>query len=198
MAMEEFSQEQLDAATPEELAEAAASILERLEPGRQPLPLFKQLARIMVISTVEVAPFRSNDNEVEVLLGKRSDEDPWRPGAWHVPGAVLLPTDTEVDMHDYASPTDRIFESEFEETVKRTGDVSVFDVQRRTGLRGSEQTVFCLTDVDLIDESQEPLGGAFFNVAYVLRSDPDDWGLIPHHKNTIEAAYRSYSNTESS
>lgn len=179
-----ISKEQLQSGSPEEIAVLAANCLALLEPGVQPLPLFEQIARLTVLSTVEVVPFRETLGELEVLLAKRSADDLWWPNKLHIPGTVLMPTDEERYLGDYETPIERIIKNEFNNTVARVDTIHVFDAHRRSGARGSEQTVFCWTKVDLNNGHIEPSGGEFFDVTALLsRRD-----LIVGHAETVDSA----------
>jgi len=174
-----------------ELAELAASCLERLEPGLQPLPLFVQLARLVVMSTVEIVPFKPADENPKVLLAKRPDDDMWWPGQWHIPGTVLLPTDDATDVHDFDTPTDRLFKNEFHDSVIKTGNVNVFDAQRRSGGRGAEQTVFGWANIALANGFTEAIGGEFFDPENIEKELAGEI-IIDGHTSTVKHALRNY------
>ena len=178
-----FDREKLSELSPEVLAEVAADCLALLEPGRQPLPLFTQFARHVTLSTFEVTPFRESRTGTEVLLSLRSETDAWWPGQWHLPGSVILPA-KQPGIRRYEDFADEILGNEFASTVRRIGNVSLFDAQPRTGLRGSEQTVFGWANVDLTHTDVEPYEGRFFDVDTLL-SDPPKGGLVEGHELTI-------------
>lgn len=74
----------------------AASILANLQPGFLPLDIFLQIARLVVLTIVEVVPLRLDANgEVEVLLIERPQDDPYWAGRWHTPGTVVLADEGE-------------------------------------------------------------------------------------------------------
>lgn len=196
MTLKRPTPEQLSAATPEELATLAAECLARLEPGRQPLPLFAQLGRLTVLSTVEIIPLRAKSAGLEVLLAQRPEADLWWPNQWHLPGAVLLPTDSGAGLGDYDAIADRILGSEFRNTVTRTGNVHVFDAKCRSGARGSEQTVFGWAEVTLPEPIDKPVGGRFFEVGRIPTETLAD-GLIVGHDETIHRALASYRLSQS-
>ena len=175
----------------DELANLAAECLERLEPGRQPLPLFTQLARLVVTSTVEMVPLKNTGENPKVLLAKRSDDDPWWPGQWHLPGTVLLPTDKVSDVHDYRTPVDRLYKDEFHGSIIRDGDVNIFDSQRRVDARGSEQTVFGWSHIDLTAGFDEVVGGELFDVNNV-DSELAGESVINGHLLSVKRALRHY------
>lgn len=187
----------LDNMTQAELAELAAACLEKLEPGRQPLPLFTQLARLVVTSTVEMVPIRIKDNKLEVLMAKRPDDDPWWPGQWHLPGAILLPTDNASDVHDYDTPVERLYVEEFGQSVIKSGDVNIFDVQRRLIPRGSEQTVFGWSLIELADGISEVRGGKFFDVD-TIDDQLDRESVVDGHIDTVNNALANYRQSSKS
>lgn len=66
-----------------------------LEPGKLPLNIFNQIARLTVTPVVEVVPFyRKPDNSLCVFLLQRSPDDPLWANMYHVPGAVVSATDS--------------------------------------------------------------------------------------------------------
>lgn len=68
-------------------------LLGKLEPGFLPLPIFLEVARLTVTSTLELVPLRLRGDVVEVLLVKRPPDDPHWAGLPHTPGTVLRATD---------------------------------------------------------------------------------------------------------
>jgi len=187
------SNEQLKSATPAELAQLAAECLAGLEPGRQPLPLFKELARLVVLSTVEIVPLRKSNDRFEVLLAKRPEDDIWWPNQLHLPGSVQMPMgdDEPFSTDDYTTPVDRILADDFGDSVTRIGDVKLFDVQRRHDVRGSEQTAFAWTQADLASGAQKVKGGDFFD-ADIVMNDPDAFRLIEGHAEIIDKALSDF------
>ena len=182
--------ETLNQASPEELAELAAQCMERLTPGRQPLDLFSQVARLFVLSTVEVVPMRFNEQteRLDVLLAQRPDDCRWWPGQWHAPGTVLLETDALEDPHDFRAPVDRAIKGEFRGTVVRTGPIETFDAQRRRGARGVELSAFTTFPVDLAEGHDRPYKGEFFDAEKVVENPPEG-GLVALHDELIIGAF---------
>ena len=180
------------AASQEEIAVLAADLLERLPPGRLPKVVFDQVVPSVVWSTVDIAPFMHVAGVTKVLLGKRPADDQWWPGAWHMSGVILLPTDEQENKHDYAPIVDRSLDKDFQQTIRRTGPVRIVDVERRRDNRGDEQTAIAIADVAPVESETDVIGGAFFNIADVLQSDPEEWGLLPHLKDTLANAHRAY------
>jgi hypothetical protein len=169
-----LSNEQLDAASPEELAELTGTLLERFEPGWLPLPVFSGVLRLAVASTVEVVALRTEDPEdPEVLMTQRPENDMWWASQWHVPGSLLLPNDEVRDVHDFSAPIARVFDSELEGRIEALGKPSLFDLQRRSGPRGKELTPFFWTEVALVPGASEPANSRFFKASEIAGGLPD-------------------------
>lgn len=175
-----------------EAADIAARCLEKLEPGFQPLPLFTQLSRLVVTSTVEMVAINERNNTPHVVLSQRPENCPWWPGQWHLPGTVLLPTDEEVTPHDYETPVKRLYKSEFDGTVALDGAVHIFDAQRRSGPRGSEQTVFGWSSIKILDEKNGISGGQLFDAKNV-ESELAGEQVIEGHLDTVKRAMGHYA-----
>ena len=72
-----------------------ARLLSSLEPGILPEPVFHQVARLSVLSIVELVPLRSTaGGQTEVLLTQRPITDHYWPGMFHTPGTALRSTDS--------------------------------------------------------------------------------------------------------
>jgi len=79
--------------SPEDLAKAV-EVLSRLQPGKIPLEIFIEIARLTVLPIIEVVPVRlGTDGKPQVLLTERDASDPIWGGMLHTPGTVLRPSD---------------------------------------------------------------------------------------------------------
>lgn len=77
--------------------------LAQLEPGRLPFDIFTEVCRLTVTPVLEVVCFRRDDmDKIEVALLKRSADDPNWPNMYHVPGAVITPTDIDAGLEGVA------------------------------------------------------------------------------------------------
>lgn len=175
----------------EELARVAAECLAQLEPGRQPLELFTQLSRLMVLSTFEITPLRSSRKGTEVLLAQRPETDLWWPSQWHLPGSVQLPA-TQLGERSYDDAADSILATELKGAVTRTSPVNIFDVKLRTGVRGSEQAVLGWIEADLTNADVEPANARFFTIDEVL-ANPPEGGFVINHDQTVRNALAHYT-----
>ena len=172
----------------ESVANRAANLLSMLEPGRQPGRLFRQLARLMVINTVELVPIRqTRKGLLEVLLLQRAENDPFWPGQWHIPGAVALPTDPVTHGHDYGAPIARVME-EIGGSIRILDGPNQLETQRRVGARGHEVTVIHWGEVD-----GEPANGTFHNVLDVMLRLPEG-NIVDGHANIVDRVARVYEN----
>lgn len=165
----------------------AIEFLASLEPGPQSSRIFDEIARLVVLSTVEAVLL----NDTQVLLSQRPESDVWSH-QWHNPGQVQMPMspdDTTPDL-DYTGPVDRIIVDEFGYTVIRTSPVVVLGPERRHSLRGSEQTVLAMTDVAVRAGATLPENAQFFDVDEVL-ARPPGLILINGHTEAIERAIAS-------
>ncbi|GLY95362.1 hypothetical protein [Actinoplanes sp. NBRC 103695] len=145
-------------------------LLRQITPGWLPEDVFLELARITVLSIVELVPVRvSDDGEVEVLLLPRSMDDKVWPGMLHTPGTVLRPTDVS---HDAA--LQRIIDRELGSPLLRDTPFFVgnqFHVVRR----GTENAAVYCVELD-----GQPPRGAFH------RSDDLPASLVETQRSTIE------------
>ena len=74
--------------------------LSSLEPGRLPLDIFNEIARLTVTPVLELVPFYREPSSNKVLLLQRSSKDALWPNMYHVPGTVLMATDQPGSFRD--------------------------------------------------------------------------------------------------
>ena len=75
--------------------------LAALEPGKLPLEIFNQVARLSVTPVVEIAPFyRDESGKLKVFLLQRGENDVLWAGMYHVPGGIVLATDAPGSFSD--------------------------------------------------------------------------------------------------
>ncbi|MDB5167029.1 MAG: hypothetical protein JWN26_174 [Candidatus Saccharibacteria bacterium] len=184
----------LEGATPAELAQIAAEALAKLKPGMQPPALFKEMARLTMLSIVEVVPLRVTSGKTEILIAERAQTEEWWPNTRSLPGSVQFPpgrTDYTTNS-DYREPVDGVLYDDFGRSVERTDEnVQIFDVRQRTGVRGSEQVVLAWTKVDTTTPFAKPIGGEFFD-ASALIARPDDFQLVDGHAEEIAKALANF------
>lgn len=126
-----------------------AKMLSRLEPGELSLDIFNQLARLTVMPVVEIVPFIQDEyGGLKVLLLKRSANDPLWANQYHVPGTIVLATDTPGSFSDAIN---RIVDSKLID-YEPTG-TSFVDVQLCHVTRGAEVAIIFKTDLATIPDN---------------------------------------------
>lgn len=130
--------------------------LSRLEPGKLPLKIFIEIARLTVIPILEVVPLRLGEKgSVEVLLLERDSADPIWGGLLHTPGTVIRASDTQ---GDYSDGFQRILTGELQ-GIQATDPVFVKNVLHKVK-RGMEAAA-----VYWVEVLHEPLNGEFHEVS---------------------------------
>jgi hypothetical protein len=107
--------------------------LAALEPGKLPLEIFNQVARLTVTPVVEVVPFYSDEEgKLKVLLLQREENDVLWAGMYHVPGGIVLATDAPGSFSDALQ---RVLDSKLETyqpTTPKIVDTQLCKVSRGT------------------------------------------------------------------
>lgn len=122
--------------TDEDIAKTA-TLLKQLKPGLLPYDIFIQIARLSVLSIIEIVPLQYINGRVEVLLLERHADDPIWSGQLHSPGTVVRPTDSSLTddafrriVHDELKGTQlskpQFVESLFRDTERGKENVQVF------------------------------------------------------------------------
>jgi hypothetical protein len=68
------------------------------ETGKIPREVYESLARFFPQACVELAVLRQSEDELEIFLSARPDDDPYWPGQLHMPGTTLYALDSEETM----------------------------------------------------------------------------------------------------
>lgn len=184
-----MSQEQYPADNPELTAsperaseQAVVEYLQSLELGAVSTKLFNELARIMVVSTIEMVPLRvSEEGKTQVFLTPRPEDDVWA-GQWHVPGTALRASDHIEDRHDFSDAFARLLgtggELHKEGITVVTAPVAT-DAEVRDTHRGHE-----FSRIHYVEVEGEPAGeearGRYFDVEGFPGNVPTP-GVIDHH-----------------
>ncbi len=155
----------------------AVEVLKTLEPGKLPLPIFLEVARLTVTPIIEIVPLRKNiEGRVEVLLTKREDDDAHWAGMYHTPGTVIRASDIPGSYDDAFK---RIISGEL-------GGISVSEPVYVTSIlhkvkRGMESALIFWVEVN-----EEPKTGEFFDYGNL----PED--LIDTQKPFIKMAIKDF------
>lgn len=109
------------------------SSLAALKPGKLPLEIFNQVARLTVTPVVEIVPFyRDEGGELKVFLLQRGENDILWAGMYHVPGGIVLATDAPGSFSDALQ---RILDSKlasYQPTTPKLIDTQLCKVSRGT------------------------------------------------------------------
>ncbi len=182
---------EIDKLTAEQRAVVASEYLAGVEPGFLPLPLFKELSRLMVINTVELVLLQPED-DIRVLLTKRPPTDPWWANQLHIPGSVTLPTDSVEGDDDFTGTLNRILEDELAGAIEIVGNVNFLEPQRRIGPRGHEVTTIHWAGAS-VDESLLPNSARLLTLEDLQSYQPE--AIVDGTIQTVERAVQAYENT---
>lgn len=172
--------------------EQVVEFLSDLEPGRQDYNLFLQIARLSVLPCIEMVPLKQDsDGNAQVLLTKRPKGDLWED-MWHIPGAVMLPTDKAAHGRDYDGPISRVLGKggELEGLVNIGGDPVEVETERRKTLRGDEIAVIFYVPVEGEVNTDD---ARFFDVEGLPNNVPRP-GAITHQISFVKRATERYLN----
>jgi hypothetical protein len=183
----------------EEHNQIVAEELGRLEPGRQPFEIFKQLARIGVLPTLEFAAVKPNEEEdsFDIALKLRKSHGgnrDWWENQWHVPGTVLTADaeypapENETDLSTFRNS---LISAEFGDAIELTGEPITLPIVLREGPRGKEVTVRQMAPVRLVPGAELPDTIRFFDARNVL-ANPPDGGLVGSHDRLIRTVAEFY------
>jgi hypothetical protein len=148
-------------------AQQIAEMLQYIEPGYLPAPLFYQVARLVATPVVEVVPILKETSDV--LLVRRPESDPFFSGLMHFPGTVIRATDKSI-----GDSIRRVVEEELFLPGNATLVHFVFQFMSKSA-RGAEVATVQVVYLDEIPSGFQ---------AYDLAKLPDD--IVPHHRTIIE------------
>lgn len=161
--------------------------LKTLDLGFLPLEIFLEMARLNVLTSVEVIPLKVNGyDKTQVLLTQRPEGDIWE-GQWHAPGSMMRASDPVSYGHDVSAPLGRILGDNGElKGAKAIGNPVFVGHERRKTKRGDELSLIYYVEV-----VGEPSEGEFFNIDGFPSNMKDKGGVIDHHiKMILESARR--------
>lgn len=147
--------------TDEEIA-TAARLLNRLQPGYLPYPVFLAVSRLVTMSTMNVIALRLHDGRPEVFLIQRPEDDINWPGQWHLSGCVIRATDSPEP--DFPTAYGRILQEELRGQCRPVGPLTLLGVHQYDVPRGRELTFDYYQEMELAGESLEHPDGRFFAV----------------------------------
>ena len=155
-------------------------ILSMLEPGKLPLSVFNQVARLTVTPVVEIVPFiKKNEDILRVLLLQRGADDALWANQYHVPGAIVMATDKP---NSFSDALNRIITTKL--ATYSPGEASFVDVRLCRVSRGLEVAIIFKVELTV-----SPSDSLMFDPLAL----PDN--MIEGQAEFIEAALRDYQKT---
>jgi hypothetical protein len=123
--------------------------LSALEPGKLPLSIFNQVARLTVTPVVEIVPFyRLPNGALRVYLIRRGLDDPLWANMYHVPGTIVSGADEPGSL---LSAFQRVTVSRLVDYVPSEFDF--VDIQLCKVSRGMEVAIIYTTELAIIPPS---------------------------------------------
>jgi hypothetical protein len=184
------SAEQIKALDSEALNALTALCLSQYEPGFLPLSVFKEWARIGVLSTVEVIPLMHDetDNRTKVIVTRRPESNDWWSGKLHVPGNALLATDTKDEAYSYRAPIARLVKKELGDAVSIVGSPQLLRGRFAgdAAERGRESTLIYWAEVTPVDGKKLPENAQFYDAEKLLDNPPGDF-IAAHNEQVLDA-----------
>lgn len=165
-----------DAPTEQEIHDAAQT-LARLPASFLPYEIFVQIARLAVMSILEVVPLRIYRGHVQVLMIKRPADDKFWANLWHTPGSVVRPDDGD---GAFTGTFARIHRDELASVPLADGPHYVHS-ELRTSNRGVENARIFYVEV-----VGEPPVGTFYDIDHL----PDD--MITSQRGFINLAAQQF------
>lgn len=157
--------------------------LAEFEPGKLPLDIFNQIARLNVVPVVEVVPFyRTEQGNIKVYLLQRDNDDNLWPGQYHIPGTIVSARDHAGSFND---ATGRILTSGL--SSYSPDNPQMVDVQLCKVSRGMEVAIVFITELRI---SPDPKS------LFDLDNLPEN--MINGHEGFIEIAKQKFSQLASS
>lgn len=135
--------------------QSAASYLATLTPGKLPLSIFIEVARLTVTPIIELVPLRHRETGLEVLLLERPEDDPIWAGQLHTPGTVVRASDRK---GSFAEAFDRLLEGELA-GAERLGDPVFVTTRFHDVQRGAE-----LAHIYTVELAESGEAGSFYPV----------------------------------
>jgi len=113
-------------------------LLRRLQPGFLPEEIFHAIARLTVLTALEMVPFSLDTaGRTQVLLLRRSPEDRFWPNRLHVPGTIVRATD---HGENFEGTIERLLKGEMGDPTVVNRPV-IFGVTLRSSIRGTETLI---------------------------------------------------------
>jgi hypothetical protein len=187
MTQSQSVQERFPFLTESDIEAITISHLESLAPGFQKFEMFKQLARLGGLDTVEIVPVRTSpedEKSTEVLLARRPMDDQFWPGLLHIAGSVIREDDPIAHLHDWSPAISRAMAEMG--GVRFMHDPVKADVVHRRGERSREVTIRYWVGVEGDTEHGE------WHIAEGIQQHAEELGIFEDHAMFMRQAATAY------
>lgn len=96
-----------------------AALLRRMPVEGMDSVVFNEIAKKIVITTVNLVVLRRENGVLKVLLTRRPDDDICWPGMWHVPGTAIRQTDDPGNPIGTGDPMKRLLQKELGASLRK-------------------------------------------------------------------------------
>jgi hypothetical protein len=158
----------------------AVQILKKIKPGFLPKELFFQMCRLNVMPLVDMVILRQREDKIEVLLTKRSDNDPFFANTYHLPGSIMRPSDQKGSLNDIFQ---RILKKELN-GIKVVQGPKFVDFSFQENKRGSE-----LSMLHWLEVKGNNNAGRFFDINQLPEK------FLPFQKPLLKLAVNDFTST---
>jgi hypothetical protein len=168
--------------THKEILDAVRVIGSYHKSGRLPLPLFSAVAKVVVMSPVDLVLFTHHEG-LKVIVAQRSSTDSYWPSNWHIPGKIMTRGDRSL-----SDTLKRIIDDELQSILIHKGPYymgSYLKHVRRGVEHGEAYWAICEYD------SVRPILSHDFKIA-----DPADLPkpFMDHQEELVERATKEIKN----
>ncbi|PIQ67645.1 hypothetical protein COY25_04475 [Candidatus Uhrbacteria bacterium CG_4_10_14_0_2_um_filter_41_7] len=142
-----------------------------LHPGHiVPQAYFQMLARIVPQCSIELMILKKIEDEVQIFLIQRPENDPEWPNKWHFPGCIMRFDDTEKTM------LDRLLNDELQNSNLKPNLAFTYVTTSKTRRRGP---CMHLVHIEKVVPNTEFETGQFYNINKLPEK------TIHHHRDMI-------------
>ncbi len=126
----------------EDIEKASEVIRKNVKDGLVPLPIFNVISQTTVLSPVDLYAFIRNGDRLKIIVAKRSDDDEFLAGNWHIPGKIMIISDSSFD-----DTIERILKTELPGSTM-INKPTKFDCAYQSTFRGKEHVASYWVIVD--------------------------------------------------
>lgn len=141
-----------------------AALLKRMPAKGMDRVVFTEIAKKIVITTVNLVILRRQNGKLQVFLKKRAGDDICWPGMWHIPGTAIRMTDKPGNPIGIGDPMERLQKEEFGICLARE-PILLEERFLSPGERGAE-----ITKIYLGEMKGEPTNGRFHEISHLPKN----------------------------